>query len=823
MDDSLGASSPVIVIGTGPAGLAAAMALTRSGVPVRIVERSDLLGGKVNSHKESGHSLEHGVHGWWMNYLNFDRLLRWADVVSADVFKEAEGSVLLTPDGERHPLQTLSLDLPSPLFFVLQILRSTFLSFSDLIRTIPFGIHALAFKPEYDYQRYDGFSFQNLMDATGVSPKIQKLLFEPFILSFDFTTPDRVSAACGLSGLQFYVLRDQHSIISRWPKGLPAEVIFGPIAAKIERQGANFSLSTTLQSIVIEDNKVTGVRLEEKSNADLHADSPAPNQILAEVELSKIPATGFTEVTTSSGAIWVGRETNDFLALSARCTHEGCAVDWKQEQASFVCPCHGGRFSNHGEVLQGPPKLPLDKLSSQVKGDKLQVFGQALPEAHPCSDIILATDLESAKRVVAQTEGLQTNLRHNIGHLDTTPVLVIRIWFKEGTMLEPDIESAITPTFPFIDNFFHLNSFNKEIGKEGHVIEVQVYHLAGAVIDANDETILTRALSDLELFNSDYVRENVTFFTINRHRALFTRYGPGQNPFRPTEESGTEGLHLAGDWTQSPRNVWMMERGVVSGLKAANSVLQRRGLPEVEILQLPPEHPFLKLSRFISLLLRLIFFRRLPMNAPPSEDELNAHLVRDHQIVGWVFMTAAAFNFLPLFSPDFAVLLKIWPLMVIGLSLVVLFHTDPDVRFTYGSWLRAWSDTATFQHRILSIGSIVTLMGEVAIVYNHWDLWYAQAAYPTGLIAAGIIFYGHHHGSSGLINRQHAIMAFLFIVTGLTWLAARFIPLLEPLKYSWPMLFGILGYMFITHKQQDDHVHDPGHEGDGHDHVHVDA
>ncbi len=264
MADPTGTSSPVVVVGTGPAGLAAAMALTRSGVPVRVVERSGLLGGKVNSHKESGRSLEHGVHGWWMNYLNFDRLLRWSDVMSANVFKQAEGSVLLTPDGKRQPLQTLSWDLPSPLFFVLQILRSSFLSFGDLVRTIRFGIHAMAFNPDYDYQRYDGFSFQQLMDATGVSPKIQKLLLEPFILSFDFTTPDRVSAACGLSGLQFYVLRDQHSIISRWPKGLPAEVIFEPIAAKIERQGARFSLSTALQSAVIKDNKVTGVRLEER-------------------------------------------------------------------------------------------------------------------------------------------------------------------------------------------------------------------------------------------------------------------------------------------------------------------------------------------------------------------------------------------------------------------------------------------------------------------------------------------------------------------------------------------------------------------------------
>jgi hypothetical protein len=41
----------------------------------------------------------------------------------------------------------------------------------------------------------------------------------------------------------------------------------------------------------------------------------------------------------------------------------------------------------------------------------------------------------------------------------------------------------------------------------------------------------------------------------------------------------------------------MMERGVVSGLRAANAVLGRRGRPEVEILRLPPEHWLLRASR----------------------------------------------------------------------------------------------------------------------------------------------------------------------------------------------------------------------------------
>src|SRR6266478_4491357 len=157
-------SAPVLVVGSGPAGLAAAAALSRSGLPVRLIERSDLIGGKVNSHHEAGWSLEHGVHGWWSNYINFDRLLRWSNIDPPAALQEAESSELVLTDGRRYRLKLLSRNLPSPFFFLLQILKAPYLSFLDLVRTLPFAIHALAFRHEFDYESYDGFTFQQLMD-----------------------------------------------------------------------------------------------------------------------------------------------------------------------------------------------------------------------------------------------------------------------------------------------------------------------------------------------------------------------------------------------------------------------------------------------------------------------------------------------------------------------------------------------------------------------------------------------------------------------------------------------------------------------------------
>jgi cytochrome b6-f complex iron-sulfur subunit len=67
------------------------------------------------------------------------------------------------------------------------------------------------------------------------------------------------------------------------------------------------------------------------------------------------------------------RTEGGFLAISGVCPHLHCIANWNDIHKKFECPCHGAKFNEFGEVLEGPPPRPLDLYRLQIAAGNLVV------------------------------------------------------------------------------------------------------------------------------------------------------------------------------------------------------------------------------------------------------------------------------------------------------------------------------------------------------------------------------------------------------------------------------------------------------------------
>jgi len=74
------------------------------------------------------------------------------------------------------------------------------------------------------------------------------------------------------------------------------------------------------------------------------------------------------------GRFYISRlEDAGMLALWHRCTHLGCTVPWREDEARFRCPCHSSIFNEKGEVLGGPAPRPLDIFPIEIVDGEILV------------------------------------------------------------------------------------------------------------------------------------------------------------------------------------------------------------------------------------------------------------------------------------------------------------------------------------------------------------------------------------------------------------------------------------------------------------------
>jgi len=96
---------------------------------------------------------------------------------------------------------------------------------------------------------------------------------------------------------------------------------------------------------------------------------------------TRVQVNGWERTATSHGgfALRNSEDAQDLLILNSQCTHLACTVNWNEEAAAYLCPCHDAKFSAQGEVLDGPPPRPLDRFTEHrvTEDGTLEIFFSA--------------------------------------------------------------------------------------------------------------------------------------------------------------------------------------------------------------------------------------------------------------------------------------------------------------------------------------------------------------------------------------------------------------------------------------------------------------
>ncbi len=88
---------------------------------------------------------------------------------------------------------------------------------------------------------------------------------------------------------------------------------------------------------------------------------------LTDAQKQELGTNGFLIARLGSDRVILLKDKDQKIrAMSARCTHEGCTVQFVKTDGIVWCACHNGKFALDGRVISGPPPRPLAAFAVEI-------------------------------------------------------------------------------------------------------------------------------------------------------------------------------------------------------------------------------------------------------------------------------------------------------------------------------------------------------------------------------------------------------------------------------------------------------------------------
>jgi zeta-carotene desaturase len=250
-------SNDVLIVGGGLAGLATAADLVDAGVPVTVLEKRAVLGGKVSSWEDAaGDPVESGLHVFFGSYTHLLALMRRVGAYPHIGWK-AHTIHVAQPGGRTATFRFP--DLPAPLGGIVAFTSTDLLTWQEkwtncraLILPWLMSLPMI--------ERWDALSYAEWHRRFRIAPGVLTKWWNPIALSMGFLPATEMSAR-PMTTVFHHFARSTHASQVGCLDGPPSERLHAPLAEYITARGGRILTGTRAAGVEVAGDWVTGVRL----------------------------------------------------------------------------------------------------------------------------------------------------------------------------------------------------------------------------------------------------------------------------------------------------------------------------------------------------------------------------------------------------------------------------------------------------------------------------------------------------------------------------------------------------------------------------------
>lgn len=370
----------VAIIGSGLAGLSAAVNLAERGFKVKLFERNDYIGGKVGSWVENNERVEHGFHAFFKQYYNLRNFLERLNL-SKHLIPISDYQIKF------NPIESIGFSdiSTTPILNILDLGKKGLFSFKEIMLNPRLArlMSLLSYDPKITFEKFDHMTFEEFANDIKLSKKM-RIVFNTFSRAF-FEEPDKISMAQLIKGFHFYFLSNDLGLVYDVLDDDFEFTLLKPIREHLEKYKAEIKLNCNINRIqkfdkhfIVDDEKFDYLILSTDANATKKIVLNSADLESLHKSFSSVQSAGYYAVLR----IWMKKRIGDsepfFIFTDREDVLDSVTFYHNMEKSSkkWADEHNGGIYELHAYSI--PKSLEND--SEKVREKLLQEFFNYYPE-----------------------------------------------------------------------------------------------------------------------------------------------------------------------------------------------------------------------------------------------------------------------------------------------------------------------------------------------------------------------------------------------------------------------------------------------------------